>query len=101
MAEQVIDQNQRHHSFGHGYGTWSDAGIMPSFDPNLGFFAFMGDRVLLAVDGRRGFDHHTYHNIVAIRNTAEDAAGVIGFRGDFFVFGDEDVVAFRPFGCSG
>ena len=80
VAEEMVDQNQCHHGFGHGHSAGSDAGIVPSLNLDFGFFAFLGDGVLLAVDGRRGFHHHTHYDIVTVRNAAEDAAGIVGFR---------------------
>jgi hypothetical protein len=93
IAEEMVDQNQSDHGFGHGHSTRSDAGIVSPFDPDFSFFAFLGDGILLAIDGGCGFHHHAHHDIVTVRNAAEDAAGIVGFRRDFFVFSNEDVVA--------
>src|SRR5437764_8644405 len=77
MAQQVVGQHHRHHRLGDRRGTDADAWVMPALGAQLHFVAETVDAADGMQDRAGGLHHQPGDDVLAARDAAQNAAGVV------------------------
>src|SRR5689334_1102133 len=86
MAQQVVGQHHRHHGLGDWRAADADAGVVASLGAQLDLVAEAVDALDVAQDRAGRLDDHATDDVLAGRDAAQDAAGMIAEEGRRTVF---------------
>src|SRR5262245_27820293 len=77
MAQQMVGQHAGDHCLGHRRGADADAGIVAALGAQFDLVAEAVDAAHRRQDRAGGLDHHAADDVLAARDAAQDAAGVV------------------------
>ena len=80
VAQQVIDQNQRHHGLGDGSGANTDTGVMPPLGDHFHRFTGNIDAATGQMQAGGGFQCQVSDQLLPGGNSTEDATGLVVIR---------------------
>src|SRR5579875_3533504 len=78
MAEQVIGEHHRHHRLADRHGADADAGVVAAFGADLDLVAEAVDAPERLQDRAGWLDREAHHDVLAGRDSAQYATGIVG-----------------------
>src|ERR1700710_120440 len=77
IAQQMVGQHAGHHRLGHRRAAQADAGIVPALGADLDLVAEAVDALHFGQDRAGGVDGEAADDVLAARDAAQDAAGMV------------------------